>query len=454
MKKSELSLLLAAGIVVIGIVMPVSAQRPATQSLIPSGAVGATGGTGATGATGSTGSTGATGATGASGAAGALPAGCPGAGSVQLYATSTTFGCGGAYVDTVISRMGFNQTQRLSAWSVTSPADSVATGTTAANGVSAIVGIGTAFLTQVAVGDFISLSSAPTTYAPVLSITDNTHLSVVSDIHLGDGTSQTINVQHGQLTLYGADGTISLAIGPNGDMNLGPSGGVDAQLAYAGAGTYFFRSGFSVQKVITSDQFYTAFASNVFETNTGDNLESDGFINQLYIVDGAGSVNRAFGLYSTAENDNTRMGKSVAILAASWAEVFTSGGSTTGVAAAFYADQPGCSGTQTIACAAFFNADQGLGNFAWYSEGGTNHVETGNASAVGFEIEAFSSQSADLFRTLASDGTTVENRLTADGNWILKGLKTTGAATGKTVVCVDVSTGQLYASTSGVACAN
>ena len=33
-------------------------------------------------------------------------------------------------------------------------------------------------------------------------------------------------------------------------------------------------------------------------------------------------------------------------------------------------------------------------------------------------------------------------------------LKTTGAATGKTIVCVDTATGILYASTSGVACAN
>ncbi len=36
----------------------------------------------------------------------------------------------------------------------------------------------------------------------------------------------------------------------------------------------------------------------------------------------------------------------------------------------------------------------------------------------------------------------------------MNALKTTGAATGKTVVCVDTSTGQLYASSSGVACAN
>lgn len=37
---------------------------------------------------------------------------------------------------------------------------------------------------------------------------------------------------------------------------------------------------------------------------------------------------------------------------------------------------------------------------------------------------------------------------------LVNSLKTTGAATGKTVVCVDTSTGQLYASSSGVACAN
>ncbi len=37
---------------------------------------------------------------------------------------------------------------------------------------------------------------------------------------------------------------------------------------------------------------------------------------------------------------------------------------------------------------------------------------------------------------------------------LVSDLKTTGAATGKTVVCVDTSTGRLYASSSGVACAN
>lgn len=45
-------------------------------------------------------------------------------------------------------------------------------------------------------------------------------------------------------------------------------------------------------------------------------------------------------------------------------------------------------------------------------------------------------------------------RITGAGQLLVQGLKTTGAATGKTVVCVDTTTGQLYASTSGIACAN
>lgn len=44
--------------------------------------------------------------------------------------------------------------------------------------------------------------------------------------------------------------------------------------------------------------------------------------------------------------------------------------------------------------------------------------------------------------------------LSAPGDISAVGLKTTGAASGKTIVCVDVSTGRLYASSSGVACAN
>ena len=48
----------------------------------------------------------------------------------------------------------------------------------------------------------------------------------------------------------------------------------------------------------------------------------------------------------------------------------------------------------------------------------------------------------------------VDLSIDSAGEVFVAALKTTGAATGKTVVCVDTATGQLYASTSPVACAN
>ena len=64
------------------------------------------------------------------------------------------------------------------------------TGTTAANNTTAIVGTGTLFTQELEVGDRISLSPAPTTFAKVTAITDNTHLTV--DSPLGNGTTQSL----------------------------------------------------------------------------------------------------------------------------------------------------------------------------------------------------------------------------------------------------------------------
>ena len=52
-----------------------------------------------------------------------------------------------------------------------------------------------------------------------------------------------------------------------------------------------------------------------------------------------------------------------------------------------------------------------------------------------------------------TDGLPLTSRFNA-GALIAGGLKTTGAASGKKVVCVDTSTGQLYASSTGVDCSN
>ncbi len=58
-------------------------------------------------------------------------------------------------------------------------------------------------------------------------------------------------------------------------------------------------------------------------------------------------------------------------------------------------------------------------------------------------------------RVLTTDSTPLERmRVKADGTVSIEDLKTTGAATGKKVVCVDTSTGVLYASSTGTDCSN
>ena len=65
------------------------------------------------------------------------------------------------------------------------------TGTTTVNANTIITGSGTFFTTEIAIGQRIALSSAPTAYATVLTIASNTSMTV--SVALGDGSSQTIN---------------------------------------------------------------------------------------------------------------------------------------------------------------------------------------------------------------------------------------------------------------------
>lgn len=67
------------------------------------------------------------------------------------------------------------------------------TGTTEANFTQDIVGDGTAFETDFAVGDQISLSSDPTDFATIVEITDDENMRV--DLPIGDGTTQTIGLR-------------------------------------------------------------------------------------------------------------------------------------------------------------------------------------------------------------------------------------------------------------------
>ncbi|HSD12931.1 MAG TPA: hypothetical protein VLC10_05215, partial [Patescibacteria group bacterium] len=92
-------------------------------------------------------------------------------------------------------------------------------GTTTANASTTITGVGTMFLRDLGVGDRISLSSAPTVYATVTSITDDLTLAI--DAPLGDGTSQTINRKSGILRLEDGNGAVVAAVNDQGRMGVG-----------------------------------------------------------------------------------------------------------------------------------------------------------------------------------------------------------------------------------------
>lgn len=103
---------------------------------------------------------------------------------------------------------------------------------------------------------------------------------------------------------------------------------------------------------------------------------------------------------------------------ASYGSININAGKTVaGDAAIFYANLNN-SGAVSGVFAAFLN-ENFAPNFAWYSRGGTNHLETGSTGNVGVEIEAHAGQTANLFETLASNGTTVLDAFGATGQLLL-----------------------------------
>ncbi len=92
-------------------------------------------------------------------------------------------------------------------------------GTTTANASTTITGVGTAFLTKVGIGDQIALSSATGTLSSVTAIASDTSLTVASA--LGNGTSQTINVQHAHFSVHDAAGGVDMVMNHLGNLGLG-----------------------------------------------------------------------------------------------------------------------------------------------------------------------------------------------------------------------------------------
>ncbi len=116
--------------------------------------------------------------------------------------------------------VGIGATDKLSRLTVVGAPDVTDVGgTTTANASTTITGIGTNFLNALGLGDRIALSSAPSTYATITSITDNATLTV--DTPLGNGTAQTINVKRSLFRLDDAAGAPKLVVNDQGRLGLG-----------------------------------------------------------------------------------------------------------------------------------------------------------------------------------------------------------------------------------------
>ncbi len=142
---------------------------------------------------------------------------------------------------------------------------------------------------------------------------------------------------------------------------------------------------------------------------TGVQSALDGYVNWF----GSGAGATIVGMRGACQTYDGTV--TLAVGVNGWVGVY---GGTVGTVMAFRAERPSHSGVITGDNIAFFNDNMtglaGTGrDFAWYSEGGTNHLETGKADAVGLEIERFSAQSAALLRILDADGTTVLSTVVA-----------------------------------------
>lgn len=123
-------------------------------------------------------------------------------------------------VDSINNRVGIGVSTLPALLSVQAPAAVTNIGgTTTANATKTITGVGTTFTTSLSVGDRISLSSASTTYATVLSIASDTSLTVSAN--LGNGTSQTINKQEQISVIKDTAGASKIYIDALGRIGLG-----------------------------------------------------------------------------------------------------------------------------------------------------------------------------------------------------------------------------------------
>ncbi len=222
-------------------------------------------------------------------------------------------------VDTVNNKIGIGETTKLSRFTIKQAADSVLTGTTTVNASDTITGVGTLFLSELGLGDRVSVSSAATTWRTIGTITSNTSAALVSGETIGNGTSQTINVKHAIQRWDNASGTVL---------------GIVNDLGYYGFGMVSPVAQFHVGKDITNtsqvklgdDMDLTTNAQNglqILAFNTGNNyIDSKTFAGgYTYFRAGAGAETGTARTWMTVDSTNGNVGIGATVLgtsAAGW----------------------------------------------------------------------------------------------------------------------------------------
>lgn len=110
-------------------------------------------------------------------------------------------------------------TTKLSALTITAPASFTLTGTTNVNGSTTVTGTGTKFLTEVGIGDVITISNSPALRLVVTAIASDTSLTL--NAIGGGGGTQTMVVYPSIARFDQNNGTTSMTIGDAGAVSIG-----------------------------------------------------------------------------------------------------------------------------------------------------------------------------------------------------------------------------------------
>ncbi len=108
---------------------------------------------------------------------------------------------------------------KLATFTMKGKAQSVISGTTTVNNSATVTGVGTKFLSEVGLGDKLSVSSDAGRFATVNTITSDTSLTVAFGI--GNGTTQTINIKKALFRLDDSSGTPKIIVDDAGQMGVG-----------------------------------------------------------------------------------------------------------------------------------------------------------------------------------------------------------------------------------------